>query len=570
MSELLTQEQIEQVSYLYGLSLLPGIGPKSVLSIVSAFPRLQLLPTLSLEELANTFPAPLVKRLGEGLTTRWRSVFARAQEAINQHIERGIFPLPITSSKYPVLLKLIADPPPILYIKGDGDILNNIPTIAIIGTREATARGLETTRTIAYECARRGCVIVSGLAKGTDTAAHRGAIAAGGKTIAVFATPLDTVYPAENKKLAEQIWQEAGVLISEYPIGTETRKGFFVARDRIQSGISLGVIPVQTDINGGTMHTVRHAREQQRPLFCPVPPEEEKQHVKYRGILKLLGQMHDEKNIDKTKRTINPFPLDNPRTYDRLLERLEEQRVRLLTGQSAYIPSPHSSTVMHSLPVSPVISIQQEDQVVSDQLPPISAHATKAQMIEQPSFAAESSDNNIPAVDGPTASSDKPRGTKAVNPPTITNAASAYNVLQEVDNAELADRHTIAEIPAPLGPVEPSATVLEQPKPARSTKTSAQTTTAEAEVNDMNMLEAVSTAIDSEHTFTAESTKHTPINECERNAVQPTSLQEGTTGPSTEASTAEISSGTLHADHSLRVQIEPELAAQKAPRIDIH
>ncbi len=374
MSKLLTKEQIEQATYMYALKSLHGIGLKSVLEIAKVFPQLQEIPGISLRVLEENLPIPLAKKLHEGISREWKDLFLQAQRAIEQHLDKGISPLSITSQEYPALLKLIEDPPPLLYSKGDQTLLNHAITLAIIGTREATSRGLQTAHTVAYHAACHGCVIVSGLAKGTDTAAHVGAIEARGKTIAVLATPLDKIYPAENKELAERISLDAGVLVSECALGTATNKGTFVARDRIQSGLSLGVFPVQTDINGGTMHTVRFAREQKRPLFCSQPPKEEMGHEKNRGILYLIEQMEKENHIDRKKRTINLFPLNRPGIYDRLVERLQEQRLELLGGQQTGLSLQHTHITRQPLlpPSDSLFSVMSSIEAITLSSPPSS------------------------------------------------------------------------------------------------------------------------------------------------------------------------------------------------------
>src|ERR1700730_534468 len=195
----------EQAVYVYALSMLPEIGKASLLSILKAFPLVQILHDLPFEELKKELGSRVALKLRTGLDSQWKQVFPAAQKLIDLHIEKGIDPLPYTSDEYPDLLKLIADPPAILYTKGDRSVLNTMPAIAVVGTRSPTAYGLQTTKIVAYQFAKSGYAIVSGLAKGTDTAAHLGAIKAGGKTIAVVATPLDQIYPAENKKLAAEI-----------------------------------------------------------------------------------------------------------------------------------------------------------------------------------------------------------------------------------------------------------------------------------------------------------------------------------------------------------------------------
>ena len=195
-------------------------------------------------------------------------------------------PLPITDPGYPALLSLIDDPPPVLYARGNEAVIASTQTVAIVGTREATDLGLSVARRVAQHFAEAGYVIISGLAKGIDTAGHEGALL-GGQTIAVLGTPVDKIYPAGNKQLAERI-ERSGALVSEYPIGTPSHGQSFVERDRIQAGISVAVIPVQTGLKGGTQHTIRFAEKQGRTLLCPRPQSVEQTNQAYDGIRELI------------------------------------------------------------------------------------------------------------------------------------------------------------------------------------------------------------------------------------------------------------------------------------------
>lgn len=159
----------------------------------------------------------------------------------------------------------IPKPPAVLYFKGDLAAAQQLG-VAVVGTREPTEWGYESGERIAKRCCERGFTVVSGLAVGCDTSAHEGALAANGRTIAVLAHGLDSVYPAVNRKLAARILNSGGLLVSEYPPGTELRANQLVERDRLQAGLSRAVIVVETDIKGGTMHTVGFAQAQHRKL----------------------------------------------------------------------------------------------------------------------------------------------------------------------------------------------------------------------------------------------------------------------------------------------------------------
>lgn len=168
--------------------------------------------------------------------------------------------------RYPERLAQLPAAPLALFSRGDPDLLAR-PQIAIVGARSASPQGLENAQAFAAELCRRGLVVTSGLALGVDAAAHRGALAAGGLTIAACATGLDRVYPARHRELAHQIIQE-GLLISEFPTGVTARAEFFPRRNRIISGLSLGVLVVEAANPSGSLVTARHAAEQGRELFA--------------------------------------------------------------------------------------------------------------------------------------------------------------------------------------------------------------------------------------------------------------------------------------------------------------
>jgi DNA processing protein len=170
------------------------------------------------------------------------------------------------SRNYPKRLSQISDPPVLLHVLGNIDAIKR-DCIAIVGTREPTEFGIIAAKKLGALFAEKGYTVISGLANGIDAAAHQGALDANGSTVAVLAHGLDTVYPAKNRKLAEAILKNKGALVSEYPWGRKITRNYFVARDRIQSGLSFGIFVVETGIKGGTMHTVRFCKDQNRTLI---------------------------------------------------------------------------------------------------------------------------------------------------------------------------------------------------------------------------------------------------------------------------------------------------------------
>jgi len=175
-----------------------------------------------------------------------------------------------TAERYPRALRHVHDPPPVLYLRGrlagEPGVLDG-PAIAIVGARDATAYGLAVARDLARALAESGIAVVSGLALGIDGAAHRGALEVGGRTVAVVGGGTDVVYPRQHQALRREIL-ERGLLVSEHPSGTAPRPGQFPRRNRIVSGLALGVVVVEATLRSGSLSTAAHALEQGREVFA--------------------------------------------------------------------------------------------------------------------------------------------------------------------------------------------------------------------------------------------------------------------------------------------------------------
>lgn len=169
---------------------------------------------------------------------------------------------------YPKGLMTITKYPEELFYKGNIDIINGSTCVAIVGSREVSDVGIKKAYEYGQIAAEKGFVVVNGLAIGCDTHAIRGALSVGGKCVAVLPCGLDYIYPKTNERLACEVVKAGGCIISEYEEGIKPTKYSFVHRDRLQSGISAGVVVVETEIKGGTMHTVDFARKQNRRLAC--------------------------------------------------------------------------------------------------------------------------------------------------------------------------------------------------------------------------------------------------------------------------------------------------------------
>lgn len=186
----------------------------------------------------------------------------------------GIEAVCLEEDSYPKLLKEIPDAPFVIYSKSIKGIksIADIKGIAVVGTRKMTEYGKTVTERFTGELVARGFAVVSGLAKGVDRIAHETAINSGGVTVAVFGTGLDSVYPPEHQALAERIVESGGALISEFPPGAKITKANFAIRDRIISGLSLGVVVTEASGRSGTMITARFAAEQGREVFAVPGP----------------------------------------------------------------------------------------------------------------------------------------------------------------------------------------------------------------------------------------------------------------------------------------------------------
>jgi DNA processing protein len=244
------------------LALTPGLGPTKARRVIDFFGSVQALFRASLTELeASGLRAVSAQSLGTGRSMEM------AQDELGKAAAAGARILALDDVAYPSQLKQIYDPPLILYVRGNEAVISQ-PGIALVGTRHPTPYGSGMAERLACDLAARGLVIFSGMARGIDTAGHRGAIAGKGKTVAVWGTGVDVVYPKENSRLVEQILALGGAVISEFPMGTFPAPQNFPIRNRIISGISLGVLVVEAAEYSGTRITARCALEQNREVFA--------------------------------------------------------------------------------------------------------------------------------------------------------------------------------------------------------------------------------------------------------------------------------------------------------------
>ena len=244
------------------LALTPRLGPTRARRLVEHFGGVQNVLKASLTELEATgMQSVSAQALGTGQSMEL------AQDELGKAAAAGVSIVCLDEAAYPAQLKQIYDPPLVLYIRGNVDAITQ-PGIAVVGTRHPTPYGLGMAERLACDLATRGLVIFSGLARGVDAAAHRGAINARGKTVAIFGTGVDIIYPKENARLIEQMLALGGALISEFPMNTFAAPQNFPIRNRIISGISIGVLVVEAAEYSGTRITSRCALEQNREVFA--------------------------------------------------------------------------------------------------------------------------------------------------------------------------------------------------------------------------------------------------------------------------------------------------------------
>ncbi|HUN54830.1 MAG TPA: DNA-processing protein DprA [Smithella sp.] len=249
------------LKYWIALRSIPGIGSVNFLALIDKFgsmPAIFAAPVSRLKETTGISKEIAASIAGFG---DWDNVKKEFEHLVKNKINI----ITCLDELYPRKLQNIYGRPPYIYVRGS---LNNDDIhIAIVGSRQASTYGRYTTERISRELALKGITVVSGMARGIDSAAHRGAIAARGKTIAILGSGLDVIYPPENKKLYEDIIQN-GAVISEFPLGTPPRSSNFPARNRIISGMSYGVVIVEAGEKSGSLITARLALEQGREVFA--------------------------------------------------------------------------------------------------------------------------------------------------------------------------------------------------------------------------------------------------------------------------------------------------------------
>ncbi len=260
------REQVEgqQVRMAWlGMILTPGMGAIRTVRAVTRLGGAERMLSASLTELEGSgMPAAAAQFCFDGRALR------AAEEELRRVEETGGRILTLDDPLYPDSLRNIYDPPPVLWVRGNAHLLDR-PGIGVVGTRHPSPYGAGMAEVLSRDLAARGLVIFSGMARGVDTAAHKGALATrDGKTVAVWGTSIDVIYPKENKRLAEEIVANGGTIVSEFPLGTFPAPQNFPIRNRIISGLSVGVLVIEAGEHSGTRVTARCAMEQNRDVYA--------------------------------------------------------------------------------------------------------------------------------------------------------------------------------------------------------------------------------------------------------------------------------------------------------------
>lgn len=248
------------------LTMVPGVGPKTCRALLERFGSAGKVLGAA-ESTLRDVPG-VGGRLAEKIARARHDVDASGELDLCR--ERGVRPVARGAEGYPPPLEDIPDPPSLLYVRGTIEPADQL-AIALVGSRKCTPYGIRIAERLAASLARVGLTVVSGLARGIDAAAHRGALTAGGRTIAVLANGLAEVYPPEHEGLAREV-AAAGALISESPMRQQPIAGLFPQRNRVISGLSLGVVVVEASPKSGSLTTAKHAMEQNREVFAVPGP----------------------------------------------------------------------------------------------------------------------------------------------------------------------------------------------------------------------------------------------------------------------------------------------------------
>ncbi len=319
------------IKTLLGLSCFGKIGPRGFAKLTA--------DNISLKNLtASRFTKAGIK---ENIASEWSQFIEKfdVDYELEQLQNQKISLITSNDEAYPPLLREIADPPFLLYAKGNVKCLHK-QTMAVVGSRKHTHYGSQIVETLVPSLAIGGVVVVSGLAYGIDALAHRATLKAGQQTAAVVACGLDRIYPSDHMSLAEEIIKKDGVIISEYALGTPPLKQHFPARNRIIAGVSSGTLIVECDVQSGAMITAHHALEQNRDVFAVPGPITSPLSAGPNALLRMgaipvvsVSDLLDYLGLAKN------VALGNRQAIDRTLSKLERAVFELLSNEPLHVDS---------------------------------------------------------------------------------------------------------------------------------------------------------------------------------------------------------------------------------------
>lgn len=343
----------EHVAAILRLALIPGVGPRTYQALVEYFG--------SAEAAIVAAPSELRKVTGIGPKLMRAMIEARTGLDIESELricrEQQVQVLTVDHTQYPRGLREIHSPPIAIFLRGEL-VPNDALAIAIVGTRHATSYGVRQAERLATELSHAGLTIISGMARGIDAAAHRGALLAGGRTIAVLGCGVLNVYPPEHADLASQIRQR-GVLMSEAPPRSQPQSGMFPQRNRLISGLSLGVIVVEAAARSGALISAEHAMEQGREVFAVPGPVDSRTS---RGCHQLLREGAKlVESVDDVLQELGPLMAGTPSDSGRIVRHpaellLNEQEQAVLDATATEPRGVDQIVALSGLPVHRVLA----------------------------------------------------------------------------------------------------------------------------------------------------------------------------------------------------------------------
>ena len=305
-----------------GLTMVKGIGKKSLLVLARSGLSINDLRSLNNASLRRYIKGTHKDEAIFTLKDRFESILKKAKERIEDLRSKGIEFISFVNKKYPKTFFQLNNLPPFIYLKGNLSLLSSEKNIAIVGTRKCSRHGIQIAKRTAKYFSNAKYNIVSGLAKGIDTAAHEGALKGKGWTTAIV-VDVSKIYPKENQKLAEEILEKEGLILAENAPGDFIHRKSFVNRDRLQSALSLGIFVIEADLTGGTSHTVRFAKELGRLIFYPDLSKLNLREEMKTGLIKELMKNN----------LANPYSKDK---YEEILLTLQKKQIELFSSETNY------------------------------------------------------------------------------------------------------------------------------------------------------------------------------------------------------------------------------------------